>query len=184
MRKTKNLIIYFYTTSIEKYFHAKLVFERNGLELKYFVSKTDEYQENHHLSTKTNLTNALLEIKERIGSNSYFFVEDTSIRIEALSSKDKDFPGQKVKEWFGNTDFESLDQQLKSKGNNRQAIVKSDIALNVPGLADPVFFSGASKGHVAEIPPIYKPSRRYPWLTPYTFNGWFIPRGKRKPWGK
>jgi len=106
-----------------------------------------------------------------------FFVEDTSLRIEALSKGENDVPGLAVKEWFAQTTFAELDNALKRPSRCRSAVVKSDIGLHVPGLQRPVFFHGETLGRVADTPPHFPPNPQYPWLTPDTFNGWFIPAG-------
>jgi dephospho-CoA kinase len=85
-----------------------------------------------------------------------------------------------VKEWFSKTSFMELDTQLRELGNNRHAIVFSDLALHVPGLDEPVFFHGETSGVVAQTPPADYENPRYPWLTTKTFNGWFVPYGAGK----
>ena len=67
---------------------------------------------------------------------------------------------------------------------NRGATVYSDIALHVPGLSRPVFVAGETKGVVAETAPSFPRSEQYPWLTPLTFNGWFVPDGATKRLGE
>lgn len=63
-------------------------------------------------------------------------------------------------------------------------MVKSDIALYVPTLSHIAFFHGETKGIVAASPPAFPGSVQYPWLTPTTFNGWFIPDGTTKRLGE
>ncbi|MGY4414904.1 inosine/xanthosine triphosphate pyrophosphatase family protein [Bradyrhizobium sp. LB7.1] len=89
-----------------------------------------------------------------------------------------------VKEWFSSASFEALDRELREKGNNRRVIVKSDIALYLPALSRKVFFHGETDGAIATSPPEFSPSAQYPWLTPDTFNGWFIPQGATKRLGE
>jgi dephospho-CoA kinase/inosine/xanthosine triphosphate pyrophosphatase family protein len=112
-----------------------------------------------------------------------FFVEDTSLRLEALSDAD-DYPGLRVKEWFKETSFEELERQIQLRRGDRRAVVMSDIALKLPGLSRPIFFHGETRGAVASTPPTFEPSVQYPWLTPHTFNGWFIPEGATKRLGE
>jgi hypothetical protein len=47
-----------------------------------------------------------------------------------------------------------------------------------------VFFHGETRGQVAETAPAFKASEQYPWLTPATFNGWFVPEGARRRLGE
>ena len=161
-----------------------MVLQEFGLRLRHFVSSQDPYQEDYSQTEEGLLTSAINEVRHRLGVESLFFVEDTSLRIEALSSEKDDFPGPRVKEWFAETDFSDLDQELRKRGRGREAIVRSDIALHVPRLQSPVFFHGETRGTVAETPPSFEQSDQCPWLSPNTFNGWFIPQGTSKRLGE
>lgn len=177
-------VVHFYTSSDEKFLQARLVFERNGLSLSQFRTKRDPYQEDYSLSKQHLLERALKEIKTTVGHGSLFFVEDTSVRIEALSDAADDQPGLGFKEWFASTSFADVDALLRQRGSDRRAIVKSDIALNVPGLPRPVFFHGETNGEIGGSAPAFKPQVQYPWLTPETFNGWFVPDGADRRLGE
>ncbi len=181
---TKRLEVGFYTSSIAKFIQARIVFQGFGLMLRHFKGSQEPYHEDYNLGQEQLLSRAIDEIKHRLGVNSLFFVEDTSVKIDALSSADKAVPGLEVKEWFASTTFEKLDAKLRQHGNERTATVYSDIALHVPGLDRPVFVHGATSGFVAETPPGFKKSNQYPWLTPDTFNGWFLPAGAKKRLGE
>lgn len=176
--------IFFYTSNLNKFLQARTVFERYGILLNHFKSKEDPYSEDYTVGKEKLLARAINEILGSIGHASIFFVEDTSLRIDALSDPINDFPGLAVKEWFSKTTFEELDIELKKSGNNRGALIKSDIALHVPGLNRPVFFRGKTRGCVADSPPYFEESRQYPWLTPNSFNGWFITEGSAKRLGE
>jgi inosine/xanthosine triphosphate pyrophosphatase family protein/dephospho-CoA kinase len=180
----RRLEVGFHTSNIDKFLQARLVLQKFGLFLRHFPSSVDPYQEDYSLGRARLLERAIEEIKHRLGVNSLFFVEDTSVRIDALSKDDADVPGLAVKEWFAETRFEQLDQELRQRGNNRSATVFSDIALHVPGLNRPVLVTGETRGRVADSPPEFKRSEQYPWLTPTTFNGWFIPEGATKRLGE
>lgn len=169
--------IYFYTSSIEKYLQARLVFGRHGLEVGYFRSRTDPYDEDYSGTSETLLVQAIGQVTEEVGRAHIVFVEDTSLRLEALSQSGADFPGMRVKEWFARMSFEACDRELRDAGSDRRAVVKSDVALKVPGLARPVLFHGETRGHVVDHPRAFRPNSQYPWLTPRTFNGWFVPEG-------
>jgi inosine/xanthosine triphosphate pyrophosphatase family protein len=176
LEPAKRLDLKFYTSSVPKYLQAKLVVEKFGLVLRYFRSRTDPYTENYELGKEQLLSKAIDEIKRTVGRTSLFFVEDTSLRIDALSgSAQQDFPGLAVKEWFADTTFEALNAQLPKDVTGRRAVVKSDIALHVPGLDDPVMFHGETEGTIAATPPEFAENPHYPWLTPNSFNGWIIP---------
>lgn len=176
--------IYFYTSSIEKYLQARLVFARSGLSLDYY-SATDPYDEHDAVrSTRDLLYHAVRQVRQKeLGRGTLFFVEDTSVRIDALSSDTSDVPGVYVKDWFSQTSFRELDEMLRGAGDNRRAVVKSDIALSVPGLDRPIYVHGESSGLIANDPPAFKENPKYPWLTPQTFNGWFVPSGSDLPLG-
>lgn len=174
--------IYFYTSSIEKYLQGRLVFDRHGLTVDYFKSRTDPYDEDYAGTTTDLLTKAISEVTDQVGRGHLVFVEDTSLRIEAMSDPARDWPGMRVKDWFAETSFAELDTSLRSAGD-RRATVKSDIALKLPGLERPVLFHGETVGQVATEPPDFAPNPQYPWLTPRTFNGWFIPDGADQPLG-
>lgn len=180
----KRLVVKFYTTSIAKYLQASHIFDSFGLALHHFKSRTEPYTESYERGKELLLIDAINEIRADIGRTSLFFVEDTSLRIEALSTATTDFPGLAVKEWFAGTDFESLNRDLPQELSERRAIVRSDIALHVPGLADPLFFRGETRGVIATSAPDFEENPYYPWLTPTTFNGWLIPDGATRRLGE
>lgn len=184
LRGDRRLEVFFYTSSLEKFLHASTVFERSGLLLKQFKGTTDPYNEDYSVGKERLLTRAIREIIDVIGRQPLFFVEDTSLRIEALSEGNDDWPGLAVKEWFADTTFDQLDAKLRDLNRGRCAIVKSDIALHVPGLPRPLFFRGSTSGTVAETPPVFSQNPQYRWLTPHSFNGWFIPHGATKRLGE
>jgi hypothetical protein len=82
-----------------------------------------------------------------------------------------------------NPDRASLGRFTAASGD-RRAIIKSDIALYVPTLSHHIFFHGETAGRVALSEPSFSASHQYPWLTPSTFNGWFIPDGSNKRLGE
>jgi len=159
------------------------MFVRHGYLLRHFKGDREPYDEDYSLATGEMLTRAIQQVNAEFGIKSIFFVEDTSLRLEALSDS-ADYPGLKVKEWFASSTFEEVDRLIQAKGGDRRAVVKSDIALYVPTLSHIVFFHGETAGAVAPSPPAFSGSAQYPWLTPTTFNGWFIPDGARKRLGE
>jgi inosine/xanthosine triphosphate pyrophosphatase family protein/dephospho-CoA kinase len=177
------LNVFFYTSNTTKLLQARLLFMRHGYELRHFKGKREPYDENYVLGTQTLLSEAIRQVNEEFGVRSIFFVEDTSLRIDALS-EESDFPGLAVKEWFQKTSFEELDSAIRQRQNNRRATVYSDIALYVPMLSDPLFFHGETTGQIADSKPAFEESVQYPWLTPDTFNGWFVPDGSHKRLGE
>ena len=155
---------------------------RHGYELRHFKGNREPYDEDYALGTDLLLNRAIKQVNEEFGVRSIFFVEDTSLRIEALSGV-KDFPGLAVEESFPNTTFEELDEKLRKK-NDRRATIFSDIALYVPTLSRPLLFHGETSGAIALSKPEFLESIPYPWLTPNTFNGWFVPDGSSKRLGE
>ena len=183
-RPRRQLKMRFHTSSMEKFLQARVVFERHGFVLDYFRESQEPYYEEYGLGSRELLRRALEEIRKRLGTNSLFFVEDTSVRVDALSDGRNAVPGLMVKEWFRETTFETLDVELRLRGNDRGATVYSDIGLYVPNLERAVFVHGETVGTVAERAPEFEMSYEFPWLTPKTFNGWFIPEGSDRTLGE
>jgi len=179
---TRRLKVYFYTSNLEKLLQARLLFQNQGQSLNHFRAYREPYEEDYTLDKNDLLRNAINQVRNQFLVRSIFFVEDTSIRIEALSDE-IDYPGLRAKEWFAETGFNELDILLEEAGDDRRATVKSDIAIHIPNLEDVFFFHGETHGTVAKHPPSFEPNPVYPWLTPTTFNGWFIPDGETTPLG-
>lgn len=184
VRAPKRLEIGFYTSNIDKFMQGRLIFQQYGLILRHFKSSQEPYCEDYDVGQEQLLASAIKEVKHRLGVNSLFFVEDTWVRIDALSTPEKAIPGLDVKDWFARTSFAELDAYLRQHGNDRSATVYSDIALHLPGLNRPIFTHGETKGLVSEIHPDFEKSDQYPWLTPDSFNGWFVPFGATKRLGE
>jgi dephospho-CoA kinase/inosine/xanthosine triphosphate pyrophosphatase family protein len=182
LRSKRRPTVAFYTSNIDKFLQARVVFRRAGLDLSHFPRMTSPYEEDYSSSKADLLKKATHDVADKTGGLSIFFIEDTTIRIEALSSED-DVPGLRAKEWFAETTFNDLDKLLQKQDNMRAATVKSDIALYVPGLRDPVIISAETKGRIVDKLPPAHISVRHPWLNTTTFNGWFVPDGADRPLG-
>lgn len=116
--------------------------------------------------------------------NRIFFLEDTSVVIEALS-KGKEYPGVDIKYWMRENDFSSVDKQLRRRKNNRRVSVRSDLVLYLPpALRDKnesstyKVFTGKSEGFITEVDETFEVNSLYPWLDNKTFNKWFVPDGE------
>nr|WP_262385145.1 non-canonical purine NTP pyrophosphatase [Pseudomonas fluorescens] len=116
--------------------------------------------------------------------NRIFFLEDTSVVIEALS-RGKEYPGVDIKYWMRDNDFESVDKQLKRRKNNRRVSVRSDLVLYLPPVlrdknegAIYKVFTGKSEGYITEVDESFEVNSLYPWLDNKTFNKWFVPDGE------
>ena len=142
----RRIEIGFHTSSLDKFLQARMVLQEFGLRLRHFISSQDPYREDYSQTEEELLTSAINEVRHRLGVESLFFVEDTSLRIEALSSEKEDIPGPAVKEWFAQTEFSDLDQELRKRGRGREAIVRSDIALHVPRLPVRCSFTARQTG--------------------------------------
>lgn len=182
-RSERQLQLYFYTSSVEKYLHVKTLLDRFGLPLRYLRRHTEPYPEDYSGTKDQLLRSSWRAVAQAVGSEKLLFIEDTSIRIEALSTDKIDVPGLRAKEWFAKTSFEQLDAELIRRGGDRRASVYSDVALNIPGLGRPLLFHGETLGQVANVPPGFMANAIHPWLTPASFNGWFVPEGATKPLG-
>lgn len=119
-------------------------------------------------------------------SRKYFFFEDTSVRIDALSDIN-DEPGIDIKYWMQGHTFEDVDKLLKKKGNNRKATVYSHIVLYIPndddtheGYEQKIFVS-CVEGKITDHEWKIDTQIIYPWLDNKTFNKWFVPNGFSVP---
>lgn len=180
LTKERRLPISFHTSSLPKFLQARLVGEKLGVFVDYFRGDTEPYEEQYDVPKDDLLDAAIREMRLRVGVHRVFFVEDTSVRIDALSGE-REFPGLGVKEWFSTTTFLELDRQIRQAGGSRGARIDSDIALHVPGLEKPVFFHGSTHGMVAKSPSGRDSAPQYPWLDPRSFSGWFIPDRASRP---
>ncbi|RYG38595.1 MAG: xanthosine triphosphate pyrophosphatase [Burkholderiales bacterium] len=175
--------VHFYTSNEQKFLQARQVFARSGLRLRHSPSHTEPYDEDYSHGREHLLFMAIEQVRRVTGGTSIFFVEDTSVVIHALS-RAAEFPGLAVKEWFSTTTFQDLDAQLAALQKGRGVTVKSDIALSIPGLGRPILLAAETTGSVADTPPNFPQNPQYPWLSPHTFNGWFVPEGALKRLGE
>jgi dephospho-CoA kinase/inosine/xanthosine triphosphate pyrophosphatase family protein len=130
-------------------------------------------------------------LREKLASlfqDRLFIIEDTSVKIDALSTDDAEFPGVDVKFWMKETSFDELDALLKKHDNNRKVTVRSDIVLYLPknfrSILDTEFykvFTGISGGKIVDSEFSIKTDPMYPWLDGRTFNKWFVPESENVP---
>ena len=121
--------------------------------------------------------------------NRLFFIEDTSVRIDALSEENREVPGVDVKYWMQNRSFDMLDQELRARGNNRKCSVSSHIMLFLTkdlrtklGVNEEFkVFTSTAYGSITEKEYCFETQILYPWLDNRTFNKWFIPDGCSLP---
>lgn len=119
--------------------------------------------------------------------DSFFFIEDTSVIVEALSSEGCEVPGVDIKYWMQENTFESIDIELKKNGNNRNVIVQSHVVLylsqDLKHKEDCEYkiFKSNSEGTIATQEFDFKTNLSFPWLDNKTFNKWFVPNGYDLP---
>ena len=193
----KILEIIFFTSNDIKLAHLRYLAEKYPVKIHGFKQKTyhASYKE-PKISSREDLLrqsyrNALEQAK-KAGidvKNRFFVLEDTSVKIDALSSEKMEVPGLDVKYWMENRTFASTDSDLKEKGNNRNATVRSDILLHIPdsyrskwNTEHPyLIFSGYQQGSVCEREMDITTNLVFPWLDNRTFNKWFVPKGESVP---
>jgi len=145
----------------------------------------EQYQNPILIKSDSENTNLLARYASR-HQHRIFFIEDTSIAIDALS-QEREFPGVDVKYWMRETSFADLDRQLKELGNNRKVTVRSDIVLYLPphlrSKPEETYkvFVGEAKGSIVDVEVPFETNKLYPWLDNRTFNKWFVPNGAKKP---
>ena len=118
-----------------------------------------------------------------------FFIEDTSMRLDALSDEENEVPGVDVKYWMKSINFEKLDAELRKHGNNRKCSVTSHIILFLTeelkknsGINDDYkIFKSTAYGNVTDEEYNFETNILYPWLDDKTFNKWFVPEGHDVP---
>lgn len=64
----RRLEVYFHTSNEPKYFQARAVFRRFGLELKHFRSHTEPYHEDYSAGKQVLLDRAIKEVLAEVGS--------------------------------------------------------------------------------------------------------------------
>ncbi len=182
----------FFTSSRIKLEHAKYLCRDYAIKITGFREKTfganyDEpriYDRDQLIALS--YQDALQRWNKATSGKGFFIIEDTSVIIDAFS-KEKEIPGLDIKYWMQETDFASLDRQLKALGNNRKVTVRSDLILHLPSYLESkedksyLQFTSFIEGTVVEKEHIFETNAFYPWLDNKTFNKWFVPEGDTKP---
>jgi inosine/xanthosine triphosphate pyrophosphatase family protein len=193
------LELIFFTSNATKLAHARYIAEGTHIKIKGFRQRT--YHANYNeprLASREELLEAsyLSAVRqcEKAGislDTHPFILEDTSVRIDALSKGGMDYPGLDIKFWMQEQTFESLDHALKLAGNVRTASVRSDLLLHVPKTlktswgADNhyIVFIGEQRGTIVEEEVQFKSNLVFPWLDNRSFNKWLQPDGYHRPFG-
>jgi inosine/xanthosine triphosphate pyrophosphatase family protein/dephospho-CoA kinase len=172
--------ILFSTSNLAKFMQARLMLSWHGLEVHRLESHGRPYVEPYGMPDKEFLMAGLDDVVSRAGTNRLVFIEDTTVEIPALSPDGSPYPGQQAKEWFAATTHDELWRQLKARGDNARAIVRSAVALHLPGLEEAVTFFGTTEGAIAERLEAVERNVLYPWLGQADFSSWFVPQGAGK----
>ena len=193
------LDITFLTSNLTKLAHARYIADNEQIRVIGFRQRT--YHANYYeprISSRAELLrrsydSALLQCqKASIPVHQQFFIlEDTSVRIHALSTTKLDIPGIDVKYWMERTSFSQLDGMLKRAGNDRRAQVRSDVLLHIPKTKRPALridgdyclFTGTQDGNIVDEEIEFETNAVFPWLDNQTFNKWFQPLGFAQPFG-
>lgn len=187
--------IVFFTSNPIKLAHARYLCRDYAVGIVGFREKTfgANYEEPRIYDRadliQRSYQDALQRWKRFVSENEQklFFLEDTSVIIEALS-KEREVPGLDVKYWMKETDFASLDETLGNLGNDRRCRVRSDLVLHLPPELRSVnldsryrTFTSFSFGNIVDRERHFETNLLYPWLDNKTFNKWFVPEGCREP---
>ncbi len=182
MRLPRQLQVTFFTSSRAKFSQASTLFKMSGARLAFRRHDEEPYEEDYSGSKEQLLAEAIKEIRRREGATAVFFIEDTSIRVEALSAE-CEFPGLRAKEWFVHANHEELLRVAQRMGD-RRCSVESCIALSLPGLDHPRYFYGVTEGELVSQLPQSHANLSTPWLDPTSFSGWFVPNGGTRTLGE
>jgi dephospho-CoA kinase len=181
--------LFFITSNRVKLMHARHLALQYNVEIhgkKYYGIA---YREPRSLNRKELLQKSYEDALKRwvktAGSpHAFFFIEDTSLIIHALS-KSGEYPGVDVKYWMQETDFAELDTKLQRRGNNRRVTVRSDVLLHLPDdfrkeneiPERMVHFIARTQGTITKQEVPIETNLLYPWLDNRSFNKWFVPDG-------
>jgi dephospho-CoA kinase/inosine/xanthosine triphosphate pyrophosphatase family protein len=132
---------------------------------------------------------AIIRWKKNISKleNRFYFLEDTSVVIHALSEDGKEVPGVDIKYWMRENTFEKIDSLLKLKGNNRNVTVYSHIVLVLTKdlkekfNKEYIIFKSKTNGKIINEEISFETNILYPWLDNSTFNKWFVPDNESLP---
>lgn len=192
-----NIDIAFITSNTTKLAHARYIcrdYNVNILHYKrlfYGKGYVEPRIDNQEELLKDSITDAIERWKKNVDNkgNRLFFIEDTSVRIDALSNNDISIPGVDIKYWMQENNFRKLDKELKEKGNNRKASVSSHIILFLTNeikekydkKEDYIIFSSTIHGNIIDGEKVFETQILYPWLDNKSFNKWFAPEGYSNP---
>jgi len=189
--------ITFITSNPTKLAHARHLCKEYDISIlqykKFFYGKgyVEPRIYDREVLLEESINDAIKRWKKNVSSTGkrLFFIEDTSVRIEALSDEGNEIPGVDIKYWMQEYNFKRLDEELRIKGNNRNVTVSShiilflsdDIKLASQSEKDYIIFSSTSNGTIVKEEQSFETQILYPWLDNNTFNKWFVPNGFEVP---
>lgn len=189
--------ITFVTSNQVKLAHARYLCRNYGVNILYYkklfygVGYDEPRVDDRNILLTESIEDAVSRWKKNVSGyeDRLFFIEDTSVKIDALSDENHEFPGVNVKYWMQDINFEKLDYDLKKRGNNRRCSVTSHLVLFLTeelkkksGIQkDYTIFNSTVYGSVSEKEYEFETQMLYPWLDNKTFNKWFVPDGYTKP---
>lgn len=189
-----SLEIVFLTSSRTKLAHIRYWCEDYNINITTQKNYGIAYEEPRITDREQLLTDSYASALERwkktiSDEEKIFILEDTSVKIEALSSETMEVPGVDIKYWMKEQTFSTLDTLLKSHGNNRKCSVRSDIIMHLPKSwistdGRPFLqFTSIVTGQITDQEYEFSTNALYPWLDNKTFNKWFVPDGSLFPLG-
>jgi len=185
------LDITFITSSIIKLANAKHIAKEYDVNILHYKKKyygiayyEPRIPDKNQLLDES-MNDAIKRWKKCVSANStqLFFIEDTSVKIDALSNDKKDVPGTDIKFWIIEQDFKKIDIDLKKRNNNRRACVTSNIVLfltediknRLKTMKEYKIFSSTTYGNITDKEHHIEINILYPWLDNKSFNKWFVP---------
>ena len=183
----------FITSNAIKLAHARYICNDYSVEIVqhkkiyYGIGYNEPRINNRDDLLKSSIEDAILRWKKNASEQQFFFIEDTSVVIDALSTEENEVPGVDVKYWMKDMTFEQLDASLKERGNNRKATVFSHVILfltkNLQEEGKPpyIVFKNCTHGSIVTMETDFETNILYPWLDNKSFNKWFVPNGYDKP---
>ena len=157
-----------------------------GFRERTFYASYDEPRLDNREDLLRASYHSALKQRQRAGQSvqSAFFLEDTSVRIDALSTT-SEVPGVNIKFWMQGMTFGRLNELIQLAGGSRFVTVRSDIVVHVPkkfrralGIeTEFLWIHGITEGRIVEFDTAHSVNLAYPWLHEQSFNRWFIPSG-------
>lgn len=189
----------FFTSNPIKLSHARHIAESFPVKIIGFRQRTFHagYDEPRLHSRREILQASYESAKEQLKKANLspdshpFILEDTSVRISALSDDTREVPGVDIKYWMEGRTFTELDELLGKSGGSRQASVRSDVLLHIPNSlkvrwqidAEFIVFTGIQEGFIIDREFYFQSNLVFPWLDNQSFSKWFCPNASGKPLG-